>query len=582
MNRPTLGPVFHGLSMPVRRRGTNVFSLKKSMVWRVWGASALALGVLVAGCSKQASEPAASTGAATDQPVQGGTLVYLEQQAHTNLYPPAGGFYPNGGVLNQITDKLTYQDPKTLEIQPWIAESWEVNPTATEYTFKLKKGVTFSDGTPLDAVAVARNYDTYGLGNKELKLPVSEVINNYERSEVVDPLTVKFYFKKPSPGFLQGTSVIGSGLVSLATLARPFEELGDATKIIGSGPFVVTAETLGKELTLTARKDYAWGPAKHAHQGRARLDEIKLIVTPEDSVRIGALLSGQAGFIRQVQAYDEKRVLDQKFAIYAPSTRGVNNSVVFRPDNALVADVKVRQALLHATNTKEIVQTLFSANYPQATSVIASTALGYVNLSAKLGYDEAKAKQLLDDAGWKLNANGLREKDGKELVLAAYESLPQPQNKETLQLVAQQWAKVGVKLNVLAGDSGSRTVDSLDPEKTPVAPGMVGRADPDVIKSNYYPTNRNVLLQKGGVSSKVKSFEDTKLNGLLEAIAAETDPAKRLAFTADVQNYLIDQAYVIPVFEEPQAFAGAPSVKGVEFEAVGRPSFYGTWVAAKH
>jgi peptide/nickel transport system substrate-binding protein len=91
-----------------------------------------------------------------------------------------------------------------------------------------------------------------------------------------------------------------------------------------------------------------------------------------------------------------------------------------------------------------------------------------------------------------------------------------------------------------------------------------------------------VLLQKGGVSSKVKSFEDTKLNGLLEAIAAETDPAKRLAFTADVQNYLIDQAYVIPVFEEPQAFAGAPAVKDVEFEAVGRPSFYGTWIAAKH
>lgn len=552
------------------------------MGWRVWGASALALGALVAGCSKQASEPVATAGAAAGQPVQGGTLVYLEQQAHTNLYPPAGGFYPNGGVLNQITDKLTYQNPKTLEIQPWIAESWEVNPTATEYTFKLKKGVTFSDGTPLDATAVAKNYDTYGLGNKELKLPVSEVINNYERSEVVDPLTVKFYFKKPSPGFLQGTSVIGSGLVSVATLARPFEELGDATKIIGSGPFVVSSETLGKEIVFTARKDYAWGPAKHAHQGRARLDEIKLIVTPEDSVRIGALLSGQAGFIRQVQAYDEKRVLDQKFAIYAPSTRGVNNSVVFRPDNALVADLKVRQALLHATNTQEIVQTLFSANYPQATSVIASTALGYVNLSAKLGYEEAKAKQLLDEAGWKLNANGLREKDGKELVLAAYESLPQPQNRETLQLVAQQWAKVGVKLNVLAGDSGSRTVDSLDPEKTPVAPGMVGRADPDVIKSNYYPTNRNVLLQKGGVSSKVKSFEDTKLNGLLEAIAAETDPAKRLAFTADVQNYLIDQAYVIPIFEEPQAFAGAPSVKGVEFEAVGRPSFYGTWIAAKH
>ena len=82
--------------------------------------------------------------------------IYLEQQPHTNLYPPAGGFYPNGGVLNQITDKLTYQNPETLEIEPWIAESWTVNADATEYTFKLRPGVTFSDGTPLDAAAVAQ------------------------------------------------------------------------------------------------------------------------------------------------------------------------------------------------------------------------------------------------------------------------------------------------------------------------------------------------------------------------------------------------------------------------------------------
>jgi peptide/nickel transport system substrate-binding protein len=127
---------------------------------------------------------------AAAQPVVGGTMIYLEQQAHTNLYPPAGGFYPNGGVLNQITDKLTYQDPKTLQITPWLAESWTVNATDTEYTFKLRDGVTFSDGTPLDAAAVARNYDVYGLGDKELRLPVSEVINNYDHSEVIVRLTV--------------------------------------------------------------------------------------------------------------------------------------------------------------------------------------------------------------------------------------------------------------------------------------------------------------------------------------------------------------------------------------------------------
>ncbi len=257
----------------------------------------------------------------------------------------------------------------------------------------------------------------------------------------------------------------------------------------------------------------------------------------------------------------------------------MNNSVVFRPDNPLVADVKVRQALLHATDTKEIVTTLFSANYPQATSIIASSALGYKDISAKLAFDPEKAKALLDEAGWLVGSNGLRQKDGKELVLTAYESLPQPQNKETLQLVAQQWGKVGVKLNVLAGDSGSKTVDDLDPLKTPVSPAMVGRADPDVIKSQYYPKNRDVLRQKGGLSDKVQSFVDDKLNGLLEALASEPNREKRLAIAGEIQDYVVDQAYAIPIFEEPQAYAGAPYVQGVAFEAVGRPSFYSTWLA---
>ncbi|HCR0358961.1 TPA: TIGR04028 family ABC transporter substrate-binding protein [Klebsiella aerogenes] len=515
---------------------------------------------------------------AAQTPLKGGTLIYLEQQPHTNLYPPAGGFYPNGGILNQITDKLTWQNPETLAIEPWIAESWSSNDEKTEYTFKLRPGVTFSDGTPLDANAVAKNFDTYGLGNKALRLPVSEVINNYDRSEVIDPLTVKFYFKKPSPGFLQGTATIGSGLVSLSTLARSFEALGDARHIIGSGPFTVKDEKPGRELTLVARKDYQWGPKNLAQQGPANLDGITYIVTPEDSVRIGALLAGQAGFIRQVQAYDEKQATDQGFNIYAAPTRGVNDSLSFRPDNPLVADLRVRQALLHATNAKQVVETLFSPNYPQASSVIARTAAGYVDLSDKLAFDQQKAKQLLDEAGWTPGADGIRQKAGQRLALTVYESLPQPQNKEVLQLVAQQWRQVGVALSVKAGDAGSRVLDNLDPLKTPLTVSEVGRADPDVVKSMFFPANRDALLQQGGSSDKVKTFRDDKLNALLTAISAEVDAQKRLQLTGDAQRCLLDNAYVIPIFEEPQVFAGAPWVKGVRFEAVGRPSFYGAWL----
>lgn len=517
--------------------------------------------------------------AKADEPKQGGVLVYLDKQVHTNLYPPAGGFYTNGGILNQITDRLTWQNPETLAIEPWLAQSWEVNADATVYTFKLRPGVTFSDGTPLDATIIAKNFDTYGLGNKQLRQPVSEVINNYERSEVVDPLTVRFYFKKPSPGFLQGTSVIGSGIVSPKTLALTFDQMGDATKIIGSGPFVVERETLGKELVLKVRKDYDWAPLKGTHQGRAHLDELKFLTVPEDSVRIGALIAGQANFIRQLQAYDEERVKKSGATIYAPGTRGINNSLAFRPDNPLVSDIKVRQALLFATNREEIIKTLYSSNYPIATSIVAHNADGYSDQSAKLIFDATKANALLDEAGWIKGSDGIREKDGKKFVLTAYESLPQPQNKAMLQLIAQQWRRVGVVLNVKAEDGTNSIIDNLNPEKTPVAPAMVGRADPDVVKSQFYPKNRDVLRQKGGMSDKVKSFVDDKLNSLLEAVATQPDTKKRQETVRGAVEYVVDQYYTIPILEEPQVYGGAAKLKGIGFEAVGRPTFYNTWIA---
>ena len=109
--------------------------------------------VLAGGLAACASTPApANAPAEGADPVKGGTLTYLEHQAYTNLYPPQAGFYPNGGIVNNIAARLTWQNPDTLEIEPWIASDWTVNDDATEYTFDLNPDVTFSDGTVLDAV----------------------------------------------------------------------------------------------------------------------------------------------------------------------------------------------------------------------------------------------------------------------------------------------------------------------------------------------------------------------------------------------------------------------------------------------
>lgn len=504
-------------------------------------------------------------------PVAGGSLVYLEYQPYTNLYPPQGGFYPNGALLNNITARLTWQNPETLEIEPWVASDWSVNADATEYTFNLRDDVTFSDGTVLDAAAVAKNFDVYGLGDAEKGLTVSEAINNYASSEVVDADTVTFRFSAPAPGFLQATSTNNSGLLSPETLDRTLEELGagNATDIIGAGPFVVSDEKLGTEITLTAREDYDWAPESLEHDGRAYLDEVKILITPEDSVRIGSLLAGQADYIRYVQSFDEPRVESSGFTLYAPQTRGVNNSLSLRFTNPILSDLKVRQALVAAVNAQEVVDTVFTANYPVATSALSATALGYVDHSADYAFDAARAEKLLDEAGWTLGSDGIREKDGVKLSLDVYEAKPQPQSKQTLELVSQQLKKVGVELNVLSGDAGTYAEDIKDALKTPLYHSMVGRADFDVIKSQYHSKNRNTLLSN-----------DAELDRLLEVVASEPDAAKRAEATAAVQQYLVDQAYVIPLFEEPQVYGAAPYVHGISFESVARPSFYDVWLSA--
>ncbi|QTX03666.1 TIGR04028 family ABC transporter substrate-binding protein [Agromyces archimandritae] len=527
-------------------------------------AAALAAAALLASCAAADAAGTSSDG----EPVAGGTLVYLEHQAHTTLYPPQAGFYPNGGIVNNITARLTWQDPESLEIQPWVATEWTVNEDATEYTFDLRDDVVFADGTPLDAAAVAKNFDTYGLGNPELGLTVSEAINNYAGSEVVDDDTVVFRFDAPAPGFLQATATINSGLVSPETLDRKLEDwgAGNATEIVGSGPFTITEEEIGQRLHLEAREDYDWAPPSFEHQGRAYLDGIDLVVTPEDSVRIGSLLAGQADVARYVQAFDEQQVADAGFQVIAEPTRGVNNSIGLRAANPLLADVKVRQALVAAVDAQEVVDTIFTENYPVATSPLASTAAGYVDESDALAFDPEHAESLLDEAGWTPGADGVREKDGQRLSLTVYEAAPQPLSKQTLELVSQQLAKVGVELKVKPADAGSYAADILDPLKTPLYHSMVGRADHDVIKSQYHTENRDTLLS-----------EDAKLDGLLEAVASEADPAARDAASAAVQDYLVAQAYVIPLFEEPQVYGASPTVHGFRTEAVARPLFYDTW-----
>ncbi|MEU5725487.1 hypothetical protein ABZ783_27190 [Micromonospora sp. NPDC047738] len=127
-----------------------------------------------------------------------------------------------------------------------------------------------------------------------------------------------------------------------------------------------------------------------------------------------------------------------------------------------------------------------------------------------------------------------------------------------------------MKLDVRPADSGTQAAELKNAEKTPITHSMVGRADQDVIKSHFHTKNRDVLLSN-----------DAKLDRLLEEESALVDENARNAKVAEIQRYVVEQGYAIPLFEEPQVYGAAPYVHGVSFEAVARPSFYNVWLSKK-
>lgn len=513
-------------------------------------------------------------------------LTYLEPLFFKTLYPPSAGFYPNGAVVNNITDRLLWQDPDTLELHPWIARDLpEVNDDATSFTFHLRPGVTYSDGTPLDAENVLRNIDLYAKGDSSRRLTSSEQISNYKGGEVIDPLTVRFHFSQPAPGFPQAMSSYNAGLLANSSLEGTDEDFapGKASSVIGSGPFVVAEEKMGKTLVLRAREDYDWAPPVSKHQGRAYLDRITYVLAGEQSVRIGGLIAGQGDIARQVEAPEEKHLKERGISIVAHGTNGVTNQLAFRFRHPLLQDIRVRQALMKAVDREEIMRTLFSESYPLATSALARTARGYKE-QPPYPYDQEESRRLLDAAGWRPGPDGIRVKDGHRLSFTVNEAVPQPRSKEVITKVQEQLRRVGVEISLNPGDQTTQNTDSTDLGKIQIRHTMVGRADHDVIKSQYGTDERNTFLNSEEDVEKVDPSTgldpadvgptDPHLQELVEKVASAPNEAARDRYSGEVQDYLTEQAYVLPLFEEPVVYGVRPNVQGFHTESIGRPTFY--------
>uniref|UniRef100_UPI000594F408 ABC transporter substrate-binding protein n=1 Tax=Nocardia higoensis TaxID=228599 RepID=UPI000594F408 len=181
-------------------------------------------------------------------PKSGGTLTFAVGSDAGCIDPQQVGSSDTLYSLRETVDSLTDQNPETGEIVPWLAQSWEVGPDAKSFTFRLRPGATFSDGSPVDAQVVKDNFDAIPkLGT--LAILAKGYVNGYVGTEVLDDLTAKVTFDQPNAQFLQATSTAALGLVSRADTAKtPQQRCSDG--VIGSGPFVLSEYVPNQSITI--------------------------------------------------------------------------------------------------------------------------------------------------------------------------------------------------------------------------------------------------------------------------------------------------------------------------------------------
>ncbi|MDI2132034.1 ABC transporter substrate-binding protein [Yinghuangia seranimata] len=522
-----------------------------------------ALALAASGCS--GADPATGAGASADAgpPRTGGTLTFALAVDPTCVDPQQYGLNASLNIGRQLVDSLTDQDPATGEIKPWLAQSWEVDPTATAFTFHLRPGVTFSDGGPVDAAAVKANLD--GIAALGAKASIgSGYLAGYKASTVVDPTTVRVEFKAPSAQFLQATSTVSLGLVSPATFAKTPEErcLG---ALVGSGPFVFGSYKQNQSVEITRRAGYAWGSSLWKKQGEAYLDKVVYKIVPESGVRAGALESGQVDAISDVQPQDEPRFAAGYTVLTRPNPGFVFSlhPNVTRPG---LDDEHVRQAIQKAVNRPELTTTVLSTKYKAATSVLASVTPGYTDLGAALAYDPEGAKRILDAAGWLPGGDGIRAKDGRKLSLDVVFAPAFNASQTVLELLQQQLKKVGVDLRLRKLTAGEQNTVQTSGDFD-FSYYNLTRSDPDVL--------RVVFSTKGLNRGRLPlGPQDTALDQQAQLV----DPAARAAQVAEAQRQLVDHGYTIPLFELAQVHGFAAKVQGVTLDASSRLNFHDAWL----
>ncbi|SEG87491.1 peptide/nickel transport system substrate-binding protein [Actinacidiphila yanglinensis] len=535
--------------------------------------AATAAVLLAAACGSGSG----SGGSTSSTPVSGGSLTYAVDTEPVSWDIDVSQQDITGSIQRNVFDSLVFQDDKG-QFHPWLASSWTVAKDLRTYTFHLRKGVTFTDGTPFNAQAVKTNFDRI-VDPATTSQYAAGLLGPYSGTKVVDAYTVEVSFTKAFAPFLQAASTPYLGFYSPAAIAKYGSKLGAGGPAdVGTGPFVFSSYTKGQSAVLTRNPKYDWAPATDSHQGPAYLDKLTYRFLSQDSVRVGALRSGQVQVAKSVPPADVKTLTPGSgLTVISKQAPGGVYNLVLNASRGPFTDQRVREAVQRGINVDADVKSVYFGAYQRAWSPLSPATAGYDSaLTGTWPYDPKLADRLLDQAGWTArDSSGYRTKDGKRLSLV-WPLMPQnlvSQQHDILgQAVQADLKKLGIQVERPRQDVGT-FVKQLFGGKDDISDYSWARADPDVLRLYF---NSAETPAKGGANGTF--IKDADLDAWTEQGQTTLDPAARATFYTQVQKRAVDLSLVVPMYVVSSVYGASTHAHGITADANTWLEFHDAWL----
>jgi peptide/nickel transport system substrate-binding protein len=492
----------------------------------VLGMSMSALGFLVSACgSGEKGGETTTTEAQTSAKVKPGGTVKV------GVVTPSGAIDPvkvadEGGlaVLGQAGEYLVWSNAK-LEAAPRLAESWSPNDDASVWTFKIRQGVKFHDGTPMTAEDVAATINRLADPKSgSSALSAFGGVLSKGAAKATDDTTVEFNLDAPNGNF---PYLLSSDNYNTIILPKNYD--GDYEKTMnGTGPFKLDKYTQGQSATFVKNPDY-WDTARKPNP-----DNTELRYYAKEEAQIVALQSGEVDALSHFSATGGRALLTDPNIQVIAAKSSVHRQMHMRNDKEPFKDKNVRQALALVVDRKGLVDGLFKGKAQLGNDSPFSPVFPYTDTSvAQRQQDLEKAKQLLSDAG---------KTGGFSVTLDTWNGFEIP---DLAQLVQNEAKKVGINIKLNITDSAVYYGDAVF-GKSPWLDSTLGITDYG---------HRGVvnvflgapLLSKGTWNSA--HFKNDQYDKLVADFTAQTDIQQQKAIAKQIQELLLDETpMVIPYF----------------------------------